>query len=76
MKATSDASALQGLVLGVLLAGLHETGHLILSKLDLAELELAKTLKEASWMGNIPATEGGQRDIGDLELVGGSRHFG
>ena len=28
----------------------HETGHLILGKLDLAEVELAKTLNKASWM--------------------------
>jgi hypothetical protein len=48
VKATSDASALEGLVLSILLAGLHETGHLILGKLDLAELELAKTLNKAS----------------------------
>ena len=56
VKTSSNACTLEGLVLSVLLAGLHETRHLILGELDLA------------------ATEGGQRDIGDLELVGGSRH--
>ena len=50
MKATSDTIALQWLFLCVLLAVLHETGHLILGKLDLAEVELAKTLNKASWM--------------------------
>ena len=75
MKATSDASALQGLVLSVLLAGLHETGHLILGELDLSVLELVG-INTQGGRGGVPATEGGQRDIGDLELVGGSRHFG
>jgi hypothetical protein len=58
VQATGDAGTLEGLVLGVLLAGSHETGHLVLGELDLA------------------ATEGRERDVGDLELVGGGRHFG
>lgn len=58
MQAASDAGTLQWLVGSVLLASGHETGHLVLSELDLA------------------AAEGGQRDVGDLEFVGGSRHFG
>jgi hypothetical protein len=36
VQATSDAGTLEGLVLGVLVASLHETGHLILGELDLA----------------------------------------
>lgn len=38
VKATSDAGTLEGLVLGVLGTGLHETRHLILGELDLAVL--------------------------------------
>lgn len=57
MQATSDTSTLQWLLLGVLLAGGHETWHLMLSELDLA------------------TAEGGQRDVGDLELLGWSAHF-
>lgn len=56
VQATSDAGTSQRLVSSVLLTGLHETRHLILSKSDLA------------------ATEGGQRDISDLELVGWGGH--
>lgn len=57
MQATGDAGALEGLLLGVLLAGGHKTGHLVLGELDLA------------------TTESGQAEVGDLELLGGSRHL-
>jgi len=56
VQAAGDAGTLQGLGSGVLLAGLHETGHLVLGKLDLL------------------AAEGGKRDVGDLEVLGGSGH--
>ena len=36
VQATSDAGTLQGLVLGVLLTGGHETGHLLLGEINLA----------------------------------------
>lgn len=36
VQATSDTGTLEGLILSVLLASLHETGHLILGELDLA----------------------------------------
>ncbi len=58
VQASSNTSALQWLIVSILLASLHETGHLILSKLNLA------------------ATKGRETNVGDLELVGGSRHFG
>jgi hypothetical protein len=57
VQATGDAGALEGLLLGVLLTGGHETGHLVLGELDLA------------------ATESGQAEVGDLELLGGSTHI-
>lgn len=58
MQATSNAGSLERLALGIAGTRLHQTGHLILSELDLA------------------AAEGGERDVGDLEGVGGlGRHF-
>jgi hypothetical protein len=36
VQATSDAGTLQWLLIGVLLAGLDKTGHLLLGQLDLA----------------------------------------
>lgn len=36
MQAASNAGALERLVLGVLLASSHKTGHLVLGELDLA----------------------------------------
>lgn len=36
VQATGDAGALQWLLLRVLLAGLHETGHLLLGQLNLS----------------------------------------
>jgi hypothetical protein len=56
VKATSDAGTGERLVSSILGSGLHETGHLVLSELDLL------------------AAKGGKRKVGDLELVGGSRH--
>ena len=40
VKTSSNAGTLQGLVLSILLTCSHETGHLILGKLDLSILEL------------------------------------
>lgn len=56
VKAASNAGTGEGLVGRVLGTGGHETGHLILGKLDLL------------------AAKGGEGEVGDLELVGGSRH--
>jgi hypothetical protein len=39
VQATGDAGALERLLLGVLLTGGHETGHLVLGELDLATTE-------------------------------------
>ena len=39
MQATSNAGTLQRLVLGVLLTGGHETGHLLLGELNLSSAE-------------------------------------
>ena len=39
VKTTSNTGTLEGLVLSVLPAGLHETRHLILGELDLAATE-------------------------------------
>ena len=58
MQASGNASALQWLVISILLASLHQARHLILSELNLAATKRRKT------------------DVSDLELVGGSRHFG
>lgn len=73
VQATGDAGTLEGLVISVLDAGLHETGHLILGKLDLSVFELGGS-SDTELRGSVPATESGQRDIGNLELMGGSRH--
>lgn len=56
VQATGNAGTGERLVLGVLLAGGHETGHLVLGQVDLL------------------AAKGSQGQVGDLELVGGSRH--
>jgi hypothetical protein len=58
VQTSSNAGALQWLVVSVLPASLHETRHLVLGELNLA------------------ATKGREADVSDLELVGGSRHFG
>ena len=43
VQTSSNAGALQGLVLSVLAAGLHQTGHLVLGELNLAATERRKT---------------------------------
>jgi hypothetical protein len=43
VQTSSNAGALQGLVVSVLPAGLHETRHLVLSELNLATTEGRKT---------------------------------
>ncbi|KUI61723.1 hypothetical protein VP1G_11265 [Cytospora mali] len=57
VQATSNAGTSEGLVSSILLAGGHETRHLILGQLDLA------------------AAKGSQRDVSDLELLSGGRHY-
>jgi hypothetical protein len=43
VQTSSNAGALQGLVVSVLPAGLHKTRHLVLSELNLATTEGRKT---------------------------------
>jgi hypothetical protein len=43
VQTSSNAGALQGLVVSILPAGLHETRHLVLSELNLATTEGRKT---------------------------------
>lgn len=89
METSSDASTGERLGSGVLGASGHQTGHLILSELDLTTTEgreglvtgtrvscvLTWTLRESSGaLNSMKTVVGGTYDIGDLVLEGGGRH--
>jgi hypothetical protein len=61
VQATSDAGTLQWLLVGVLLAGLDKTGHLLLGQLD-----LSSTKGREVDVGNL---EGGGKSAG-VEALG------
>lgn len=59
VQTSSNAGALERLVLGVLAAGLHQTRHLVLS-----ELNLAATERREADVGDLELVCGGRHDEG------------